>query len=91
MAEIKKPGVFWLTNPDPPTLTELAEIVGKFCMINLSFAETFTATPIEAAFQKLTRSFQPYLEGDDFPSDFLPSTSVLRREDIENELMKLIR
>lgn len=88
MSEIKASGTFWLTNSNPPKLSELAEIVGRFCLINLSFTEKFTATPIEAAFHKLSKAFQPYLEGDYLPSD-LPSFK-LQREDIDKELVKLI-
>ena len=68
MAANEKPGVYWLTNPNPSTLNELSEWVGEFIKIQLRIERDFHPTPLEAAFQRLTRPFQPYLEGDSFPS-----------------------
>ena len=90
MANINDEGTFWLTNPHPPTLEYLGKIVGEFIMVNLQFRRDFPAMPLEIAFQKLAKPFLPYLlEGDNFPSD-LPDFK-LKREDIDKELLKLIR
>lgn len=88
MAWIRDEGTFWLTHPDPPTLEELAKIVGKFCLMNLSFEKEFSPTPLEAGFERLVRPFLPYLNGDNFKSDMLGFN--LSREGIEKELRKLI-
>ncbi|MBA7706256.1 ADP-L-glycero-D-manno-heptose-6-epimerase [subsurface metagenome] len=69
MAEIKKEGTFWLTHPDPPTLTQLVEWVGSLIMVKIQIEPLFRATPVEAVFTKLSAAFTPYLWGDDFPSD----------------------
>lgn len=69
MATIKKPGTYWLTNPNPPTLGELAEWVSEFIMVRLKFEPEFKPTPIELMFQKMASAFSSYLWGDDFPSD----------------------
>ncbi len=69
MAEIEEPGTFWLTHPNPPTLSELVEWVGSFIMVKINIEPTFRATPIEALFTKMSAAFTPYLWGDDFPSD----------------------
>ncbi len=69
MAEIEEPGTFWLTHPNPPTLSELVEWVGSFIMVKINIEPTFRATPVEALFTKMSVAFTPYLWGDDFPSD----------------------
>lgn len=69
MATIKKPGTYWLTNPDPPTLGQLVEWVGEFIMVELRIERDFKPTPIELMFQQMASAFSPYLQGDDFPSD----------------------
>jgi len=70
MALIRKPGIFWLTNPTPPTTRELASWVGEVIMVDLRFVrDAFRPTPIESQFIRLAAAFKPYLEGDDFPSN----------------------
>jgi len=69
MADIEKPGTFWLTHPNPPTLAQLTEWVGEFIMVKIKIEPAFKATPVEAIFTKMSAAFTPYLWGDDFPSD----------------------
>ncbi len=69
IANIEEAGTFWLTHPDPPTLQQLADWVGELIMVRMRFEPEFKPTPIEAAFQKLTAAFQPYLMGDNCKSD----------------------
>ncbi len=69
MSDIEKPGSFWLTHPNPPTLAQLTEWVGEFIMVKIKFEPTFKTTPVEAIFTKMSAAFTPYLWGDDFPSD----------------------
>ncbi|MBA7469165.1 hypothetical protein ES707_04431 [subsurface metagenome] len=69
MADIEKPGSFWLTHPNPPTLAQLTEWVGEFIMVKIKIETAFKATPVEAIFTKLSAAFTPYLWGDDFSSD----------------------
>ncbi|MBA7593435.1 hypothetical protein ES703_00355 [subsurface metagenome] len=69
-------GTFWLTHPDPPTLQQLADWVGELIMVRMKFEPEFKPTPIEAAFQKMTAAFAPYLQGDDFPSNLQLSPPI---------------
>lgn len=69
MARIDKPGTYWLTHPNPPTLAQLIEWVGEFIMVRMVIKDDFHPTPIEAGFQKMTSAFTPYMWGDEFPSD----------------------
>lgn len=88
MASIDDEGVFWLTNPKPPTLVQLAQWVGEFIMVRMSIEPDFEPTPIEAAFQKMASAFVPYLQGDDFPSDLkdCPITREFIHQTIEKNL-----
>ncbi|GAH58572.1 unnamed protein product, partial [marine sediment metagenome] len=69
MARIEEPGTFWLTHPNPSTLAQLVEWVGEFIMVKMKIEPSFKPTLIEAAFEKMSAAFTPYLWGDDFPSD----------------------
>ena len=76
IANIEEAGTFWLTHPDPPTLQQLADWVGELIMVRLKFEPEFKPTPIEAAFQKMTSAFAPYLQGDNFPSNLQLSPPI---------------
>ena len=69
MATIQKPGTYWLTNPNPPTMQEILAWVGEFIMVKMRIESDFKSTPIEAMVQKMVTAFAPYLWGDNFPSD----------------------
>jgi len=70
--EIARPhtaGTYWLTNPNPPTLRQLADWIGEFIMVRFRIQlEGFHETPIEALVTKMVSAFKPYLLGDSFPS-----------------------
>lgn len=69
MSEIEKPGTYWLTHPDPPTLGQLVEWVSEFIMVRIRIEPDFKPSPIEVMFEKMATAFIPYLWGDDFKSD----------------------
>ncbi len=69
MSEIEKPGTYWLTHPDPPTLGQLVEWVSEFIMVRIRIEPDFKPNPIEVMFEKMASAFIPYLWGDDFKSD----------------------
>ena len=70
MADIEERGTFWLTNPRPPKLKQLVEWISEIAMVRLIIEpEPFKPSVAEMAFHKLTGAFDPYLEGDDFPTD----------------------
>jgi len=89
MAKIEKPGSYWLTHPDPPTLSQLVEWVSGFIMVKIKIEPHFTATPIEAAFEKLSTAFTPYLWGDDFPSH-LKSHAPITKEFIHDTIKRTL-
>ena len=78
IANIEKAGTFWLTHPDPPTLQQLADWVGELIMVRMKFEPEFKLTPIEAAFQKMTAAFTPYLQGDNFLSNLQLSPPITK-------------
>ena len=78
MANIKESGTFWLTHPSPLTLEEVAEWVSEVIMVKIKFEPEFKPTPLEAAFQKMAGSFQPYLLGHDFPSNLQLSPPITK-------------
>jgi len=69
MADITRGGVYYLTNPEPPSLRDLVEWVGEFILLKIEIKPYFKATPLEAMFEKLSSAFGPYLLGDEFPSN----------------------
>lgn len=89
MTSIDKPGTYWLTNPNPPTLEELADWIGRFIMIKMKVEPYFKATPIEATFEKMSTAFMPYLLGDNLPSD-LKDCPPVTEEIIDNTIVKTL-
>lgn len=88
IANIKDEGTFWLTNPTPPTLSQLVDWVGEFIMVKMRIEPEFKPSPIEAQFAKLASSFGPYLQGDSFPSSLksYPITKEFIQESIKQTL-----
>jgi len=62
-------GIYWLTNPHPPTVGQVAAWMGNAALLKVVVAQEFNRTPIEYAFERLSKAFNPYLQGRDFPSD----------------------
>jgi len=69
MASIDTEGTFWLTNPNPPSLRQLAEWISEYIMIDFRILPEFKPTPLETKFMKMVNAFGPYLQGDKFPSE----------------------
>lgn len=87
MASIKEPGTYWLTNPSPPMIRQLAEWIGEFIMVTLRFQEEeFKPRLIEAQFAELAAVFEPYLRGDNFPSDL--KGNPITREFIQDTIKR---
>ena len=89
MASIEQEGTFWLTNPDPPLLKDLVKWVGEFIAFDFRIVPEFKPKPLEAQFMKLISAFQPYLKGDNFPSD-LKHHPLVTREFIEDTIKRAI-
>jgi nucleoside-diphosphate-sugar epimerase len=89
ITEIEEEGTFWLTNPQPPKIGDLAEWVGEVIRMRLYIQRDFRANPIEAMFRRKARAFLPYLWGDSFISD-LTECQKIDKEFIQNTAKALI-
>ncbi|HUV55966.1 MAG TPA: SDR family oxidoreductase [Dehalococcoidales bacterium] len=89
MAEIYKPGTYWLTHSAPPTLEQLVDWVGEFIMVKIKLESAFKPSPIEIMFEKMSAAFTAYLWGDDFPSD-LKNCPPITREFIDDTIKRTI-
>lgn len=78
MANIQEPGTFWLTHPLPLTLRQLTEWIGELIMVQVRVQPEFKPTPIELMLQKMATAFEPYLNGDAFPSNLQLSPPVTK-------------
>lgn len=81
---------YYVTNPNPPTLAQLAEWVGEAILLQIRFLPDFKATPIEAILGRLTRSFNPYLWGDNIPSDLPSGEPLVTRELIQRSATRAV-
>jgi len=88
MATISQEGIYWLTNPRPPTLTQTSEWISEFVLVKIKILPDFKPTPIEARFQKMTAAFEPYLQGDNFRSD-LKECPPITREFIHDTIKRI--
>lgn len=57
-------GTFYITNPEPPKLADLAEWVGEVVRLQLHFDMNATLYPLELAFFKVIEDFALYLKGE---------------------------
>ena len=76
-------GVFYLTNPSPPTLEEVVRWIGETLWLRINMVREFNSTPIEAVLQRLTKAFSPYLQGDELPSD-IPIKRRINKELVQH-------
>lgn len=89
MSNIQETGTFWLTHPAPLTLQQLFDWIGEYIMVRLKVEPEFKPTPLEATFQKMTVAFEPYLQGDDFPSN-LQLSPPITKEFIHNTIKQTL-
>jgi len=90
MAEIEKVGAFWLTNPNPSSLKQLVAWISEIAMVRLIIEpKPFKPSVAEMAFHKMTEAFDPYLQGDDFPSD-LESCPRITRSFIQDTIKRAL-
>jgi nucleoside-diphosphate-sugar epimerase len=82
MARIKEPGTYWLTNPNPPLIGEVLGWLGESLLLKIVATQEFNATPIELVFERITKAFAPYLQGDDFKSD-LSKCELINKQTID--------
>lgn len=89
IANIEREDTFWLTHPDPPTLEQVFNWIGEFIMLRIKVEPKFKPKPIEEMFRKLVTPFEPYLKGDNFPSN-LKDCPPITKEFIEATIMRTI-
>jgi len=90
MAEIEKVGAFWLTNPNPSSLKQLVAWISEIAMVRLIIEpKPFKPSVAEMAFHKMTEAFDPYLQGDDFPSD-LESCPHITKKFIQDTIKRAL-
>lgn len=90
MIEAERPGIFWVTNPNPPKLRELTEWIGELLMLRIKMERDFNMTPVEALFQKIAEPFLPYLQEIYLPSDIKEDVGI-NREYVHRGLNFLFR
>jgi nucleoside-diphosphate-sugar epimerase len=85
---IDSPRVYYLTNPDPPKLSDLAVWVGELVNARIVFETEPKLSWIDKLLARLTKDFSPYLQGNEnFPSDI--SCPTVDREFIQRSLKHL--
>jgi nucleoside-diphosphate-sugar epimerase len=76
MSTITQSGEFNLTNPQAPTVQQVASAIGQMILLNVQVSTEFNETPIEFAFARLTKSFAPYLKGNHLDSDLTSCAKI---------------
>lgn len=89
MSSLEGRTIYWLTNPNPPTLGQLIAWISDFVMTNTKFVPEFKPTPLETQFRKMASAFGPYLQGDDFASD-LQDCLPITREFIHDTIRRIL-
>lgn len=88
MSRIEDEGFYWLTNPNPPTIKEILAWAGEFIMVRIEVVPDFKPTPLEIAFQRMTKSFMPYLWGDTLSNSDIKEFEPITKEFI-HEILKM--
>jgi nucleoside-diphosphate-sugar epimerase len=71
-------GKYFITNPNPPTMSLVAHEVGEATNTRVRVQENFESTPAESLLEKMIQPFLTYFrEGEKFPS-LLPDTFHIR-------------
>lgn len=84
MARIQESGTFWLTNPNPPTVRQLADWIGDYIMVKMKIVpDDFIRMPAEIVLDRKITAFKPYLQGHDLNTD-LQECPPINREFIED-------
>jgi len=91
MVKGRNKGTYWLTNPAPPTLRQLAKWIGESTMVEFKIQpDDFHKTPIEALFARRVSAFEPYLWGDNFPSH-IKGHPLITREFIHEVIVSSLK
>ena len=63
IAGLRGEGTFYITNPNPPLLLEVAGEIGQALGLNIQILDGFRASPPEKLLEKLIKPFLPYMQG----------------------------
>lgn len=88
MAVANETGTFYITNPSPPKLKDLAEWVGEAVRLRIRIEPEPSLYPWDIALTKVASDFLPYLRGEEFGSD-LGSCPPIDRDFISRTLKEL--
>lgn len=73
-------GIYYITNPHPPSLQQVADEVGEALELNVHILKKFRPSPAETLLGKLINPFLPYLQGEPpFPTTVVGKGFRLRR------------
>lgn len=61
---IMSEGAYYVTNPNPPLLQEVADEVGDALGLNIQIVKEFRSSPPEKLLEKLIKVFLPYMQGE---------------------------
>lgn len=64
IAHLDGEGTFYITNPNPPLLQEVADEVGDALGLNIKIVKEFRASPPEKLLEKLIKPFLVYMQGE---------------------------
>lgn len=57
-------GIYYITNPHPPSLQQVADEIGEALGLNIHILKEFRPSPVEKLLEKLISPFLPYLQGE---------------------------
>jgi len=57
-------GTYWVTNPNPPLLEEVADEVGQALSLNIGMVKEFRPSPPEKLVEQLIKPFLGYMQGE---------------------------
>lgn len=92
MVGIRRPGVYHLTNPLPPTLRDLSRWVGEALLLNTCVLRRFPMSAPEALFDRLMEPFLRYMQEPIWlpPSDIQARTPPVNRRFIVETVRKAV-
>ena len=64
IARLDSEGIFYITNPKPPLLRDVASEVGAALGLNIHIQKEFRASPPEKLLEKLIKPFLAYMQGE---------------------------
>ncbi|GAJ09950.1 unnamed protein product, partial [marine sediment metagenome] len=64
IAHLDGEGTFYITNPKPPLLRDVASEIGDALGLNIQILKEFRSSPPEKLLEKLIKPFLAYMQGE---------------------------